>query len=201
MSTYTVHSGDTLAGIAAQFGVTLSALEAANPQISNPNLIYPGQVLTIPGGTPAPGGPSSIPLEQVWYTHYAGGGNIHTWIAQACAVLGALYNAYWDKGYETLCLRESSYNPNAINTSDGNANGPIVADGHPQNCSRGLAQCIPPTFAAYHAAGTSVSIYDPVANIAASMHYVRVRYGVSWDGANLQAQVQQADPSRPPHGY
>jgi len=143
----------------------------------------------------------AIPLEHVQYTHYAGGGSLQAWIAQACAATGAPYNDYWAKGYETLCLRESSYNPNAINTTDGNANGPLVADGSPQNCSRGVAQCISPTFATYHAAGTAASIYDPVANIAASMYYVRARYGVAVDGANLQAQVQQADPNRQAQGY
>jgi LysM repeat protein len=46
---YTVQPGDTLTGIAGQFfGVTLGALEAANPQITNPNLIVPGQVIRIP---------------------------------------------------------------------------------------------------------------------------------------------------------
>jgi LysM repeat protein len=46
---YTVQPGDTLSGIAGQFfGVTLGALEAANPQITNPNLIVPGQVIRIP---------------------------------------------------------------------------------------------------------------------------------------------------------
>jgi LysM repeat protein len=46
---YTVQPGDTLSGIAGQFfGVTLSALEAANPQITNPDLIVPGQVIRIP---------------------------------------------------------------------------------------------------------------------------------------------------------
>lgn len=39
---YTVRSGDTLSGIAAQKGVSLSGLIAANPQIKNPNLIFPG---------------------------------------------------------------------------------------------------------------------------------------------------------------
>lgn len=46
-TTYTVQSDDTLGSIAARHGVTLQALEAANPSITNPNLIYPGQVLTI----------------------------------------------------------------------------------------------------------------------------------------------------------
>ena len=40
--------GDTLWGIAGRYGVTLSALIAANPQIKNPNLIYPGQKVVGP---------------------------------------------------------------------------------------------------------------------------------------------------------
>jgi spore coat assembly protein SafA len=47
---YTVRSGDTLSAIAAHHGVSLTALEAANPQIRNPNLIYAGQTVHIPGG-------------------------------------------------------------------------------------------------------------------------------------------------------
>ena len=41
-----VKSGDTLSGIAAKFGTTYQAIAAKNG-ISNPNLIYPGQVLKI----------------------------------------------------------------------------------------------------------------------------------------------------------
>ncbi len=54
---YTVRSGDTMSGIAARHGVSLGALERANPQVRNPNLIYAGQRLNIPGGdtyTPPP---------------------------------------------------------------------------------------------------------------------------------------------------
>ena len=40
--------GDTLWGIARRYGVTLAALKAANPQIKNPNLIYPGEEVAIP---------------------------------------------------------------------------------------------------------------------------------------------------------
>lgn len=58
-NTYTVQYGDTLSGIAGRFGISLSVLEAANPQISNPNLIYPGERLAIPGGGSAPGTGSS----------------------------------------------------------------------------------------------------------------------------------------------
>ena len=47
-SVYTVRKGDTLWGIARRYGVTLSQLIAANPQIKNPNLIYPGNEVRIP---------------------------------------------------------------------------------------------------------------------------------------------------------
>ncbi|HEX7816409.1 LysM peptidoglycan-binding domain-containing protein [Dyella sp.] len=50
-SSYTVRSGDTLSGIASSHGVSLAALRAANPQIANPNLIFPGQSIRIPGTT------------------------------------------------------------------------------------------------------------------------------------------------------
>jgi LysM repeat protein len=60
--TYTVRAGDTLYRIASQFGTNVVALAAAN-NISNPNYIWVGQVLTIPGGTtggtPPPSGGSS----------------------------------------------------------------------------------------------------------------------------------------------
>jgi spore coat assembly protein SafA len=46
---YTVHSGDTMSGIAARNGVSLAALLRANPQVHNANLIYPGQTLHLPG--------------------------------------------------------------------------------------------------------------------------------------------------------
>lgn len=47
---YTVARGDTLSSIARKLGVSLAALEQANPQIKNFNLIMPGQALNAPGG-------------------------------------------------------------------------------------------------------------------------------------------------------
>ena len=55
--TYTVKSGDTLGGIAAKFGTSVSVLAARNG-IRNPNMIYAGQRLLISGsGGPAPSAP------------------------------------------------------------------------------------------------------------------------------------------------
>lgn len=44
-SWYTVKSGDCMWNIANACGLTLAELVALNPQVKNPNLIYPGDVL------------------------------------------------------------------------------------------------------------------------------------------------------------
>lgn len=46
-TTHTVKQGETLNRIAAKYGVTVEAIKKAN-NLTNVNLIYPGQVLTIP---------------------------------------------------------------------------------------------------------------------------------------------------------
>lgn len=51
-STYTVQSGDTLSSIAAKFGTNYQTLASLNG-ISNPNLIYVGQVLRVNGSASA----------------------------------------------------------------------------------------------------------------------------------------------------
>ena len=49
-STYTVKSGDTLSAIGSKLGVNWQNIASANG-IGSPYTIYPGQVLTIPGGS------------------------------------------------------------------------------------------------------------------------------------------------------
>lgn len=66
-STYVVVPGDSLARIAARFGITVQAIAQANG-ITNPNLIYVGQTLTIPApgqvitptATTVPGQPTQV---------------------------------------------------------------------------------------------------------------------------------------------
>jgi LysM repeat protein len=61
---YTVVRGDTLSSIARKLGVSLSALEQANP-MGNFNKIGVGQQLNVPGGgAPAPSGPSGSQVQQ-----------------------------------------------------------------------------------------------------------------------------------------
>jgi spore coat assembly protein SafA len=59
-SGYTVQRGDTLSAIAKEHGVSLGALLAANPQVRNPDVIYAGQHINIPGGSPASGSASPV---------------------------------------------------------------------------------------------------------------------------------------------
>ena len=49
--TYVVARGDTLRNIAARMGFNVSDMIAANPQLWNPNLIYAGQVINLPGSS------------------------------------------------------------------------------------------------------------------------------------------------------
>jgi uncharacterized YkwD family protein len=48
---YTVKNSDTMSLIAKRNGISLSTLIKANPQVSNPNIIWSGLVLNIPGAT------------------------------------------------------------------------------------------------------------------------------------------------------
>lgn len=47
-TTHTVVAGDTMWKLAVKYQVGTSEIIAANPQVTNPNLIYPGDRLTIP---------------------------------------------------------------------------------------------------------------------------------------------------------
>lgn len=47
---YTVVKGDSMWKISRRFEIGLDELIAANPQIKDPTLIYPDQIVTIPGG-------------------------------------------------------------------------------------------------------------------------------------------------------
>jgi len=57
---YLVQPGDTLSGIAASHGVSVAAVEAVNPKVANPSMIYAGQTVEIPAGSSAAqGSPAS----------------------------------------------------------------------------------------------------------------------------------------------
>lgn len=63
-ATYIVQPGDTLWRISRQFDTSVDAIVQAN-RIPNPNLIYVGQALEIPGvdaPVPVPPGPTPLPV-------------------------------------------------------------------------------------------------------------------------------------------
>lgn len=62
IGSYVVQQGDTLSGIAARFNTTVTTLAQLN-NIVNPNLIYPGQTLRVPGAQPQPA-PTPVPPAQ-----------------------------------------------------------------------------------------------------------------------------------------
>jgi len=99
-----------------------------------------------------------------------GGGGVQRWaplVLRALSMMGqpaSLLNSVLRR-----MNQESGGNPRAINNWDINAK-----RGDP---SRGLMQTIGSTFRAYHYPGTSNDIYDPLANILASMRYALARYG------------------------
>lgn len=80
--TYVVQRGDTLSAIARRFGTTVQAILAANPQITNPNLIFPGQVLAIPGAGPGPEPPPPPPPPPPGGTYVVQRGDTLTVIAR-----------------------------------------------------------------------------------------------------------------------
>ena len=67
-TTYVVKWGDSLGSIAYRYGITVEALMAANG-LTNPNFIYAGQTLVIPGASPAPlPAPAAPPPAVTYYT-------------------------------------------------------------------------------------------------------------------------------------
>ncbi|MEU6536311.1 transglycosylase SLT domain-containing protein [Streptomyces sp. NPDC047000] len=113
------------------------------------------------------------PLKRAARTHY--GNNLNGWIKEALNIMHSKGIPGSYSGLHRNIMRESSGNPHAMNGWDTNA-----AAGIP---SKGLLQVIQPTFRAYHVAGTSWNIFDPVANITAAANYAADRYG-SIDNVN-----------------
>lgn len=151
------------------------------------------------GSASSPQKPQPLDVSQVSLEKYAGGPLSEQQTAdvidQALTINGIpndpSLRAQWQELYQHMAQNESGRDPNAGNGWDSNATGSTQEDGLPANSSRGIWQCIPTTFAAYHMAGTSNSIYDPVASAAASMNYVMETYKVSPDGSGLDAFMQR----------
>lgn len=129
-----MHAQDTLSGIAAEHGVSLASVEADNPQFSDPNLIYVGQSVNLPGGgtgtvtarlpqAPAPApvyqspaSPSSIPARTPVSVNVSQGGSLDD--------IPGVPSSF----VKCVAFRESTNDTNPA--ANGNAYGIIPASGH-----------------------------------------------------------------------
>lgn len=120
-------------------------------------------------------------------TSVAGAQSVQAWapLARIAMIMGGLNPAQLPK-FLALMAAESGGNPNARNGWDSNAAAGMA--------SVGLMQVIPPTFQAYHVAGTSWNILDPLANMAAAANYIRHVYGGNVPGSPYKNGTNSATP-------
>lgn len=102
-ASYTVKSGDTLSGIASQYNTTVNQIVSLN-QLSNPNLIYVGQVLKLKNSQTTNSSSSSSSTA----TTTAG-----TYTVKAGDTLSAIASRY-STSSSTLASLNSLSNPNLI---------------------------------------------------------------------------------------
>ncbi|WP_197319686.1 transglycosylase SLT domain-containing protein [Saccharomonospora sp. NB11] len=111
-------------------------------------------------------------------------GNVEQWIREAIRILQANGIPVTEDNIDeiwTIIEKESGGNPHAINDWDSNA-----AKGTP---SKGLMQCIDPTFEAYKLPGHD-DIWNPVDNIIAGVRYTFDRYGGFEGHPGLKSMAQ-----------
>ncbi len=104
-ASYTVKSGDTLSGIASQYNTTVNQIVSLN-QLSNPNLIYVGQVLKLKNSQTTNSSSSSSSSSTATTT--AG-----TYTVKAGDTLSAIASRY-STSSSTLASLNSLSNPNLI---------------------------------------------------------------------------------------
>ncbi|HEX4206683.1 MAG TPA: LysM peptidoglycan-binding domain-containing protein [Ktedonobacteraceae bacterium] len=168
-TTHIVRSGETLSGIAAQYGTRWSTLASTNG-ISNPNLIFVDQSICISGTThttsyaPVQQPPVQQPPVQqppVQQYHQSAPTAAPTTSGSIPGMISQVFGA--NAGSALNVARcESGFNPQATNSASGAA---------------GVFQFLPSTWSTTSQAGQSP--YNAYANIAAA-HEVFVRDGYSW---------------------
>lgn len=114
---YTAQRGDTLSEIAKAHGVSLEGLLAANPQVVNPDVIYPDQSIALPAGTRPLGGEAApvngaAPASATQGT-YTGGPLDRTQLAQLFHEAG--FRGENLVSMVAISMRESTGDPAAFN--------------------------------------------------------------------------------------
>ena len=176
--TYTVQRGDTLYSIARRHGVSLWDIVSANG-ITNPNLIYPGQQLTISGGaTPAPSTPSTSST-----THVVVRGETLTRIALRYGV------SVW-----TIVNANGIANPNLIYpgqqlTIPGSSDSSVGDEVTPPSAPGPSADT-----GGFEIGGQTHSLAHPGEMSHAGMRWVKfqVKWAPGMTGSDVSARIQQA---------
>lgn len=96
---YRVVKGDTMWKLSRSFGTTLEELIAANPQIKNPSLIYPNDILNIPSDDASQSGREGQVLKKTNEYRAEAGLAPLTLDAELCAVAKAKADDMAAKGY------------------------------------------------------------------------------------------------------
>jgi LysM repeat protein len=137
LAAYLVQPGDTLSGIAASHGTSLAAVAAANPKLANPDLIYAGQTIEIPGGSSAVQGSTAV--------------------SSAGQSAPAQHSA---SSYSS----PSSIASSTTQTSSGGSSGNTASSSSGSSSSLSDVPGVPQSFAACVALRESTNLQDPAAN-------------------------------------
>jgi hypothetical protein len=108
----TVVPGDTLSRIAAEHHITWQALWKANPKISNPNLIYVGEVIEVPVTGIAP-----VPVTVIRAAPVTSGSDNYLTIAKFLVAHG--YSRSAAAGVVACIAGESAGNPESVGMGGG----------------------------------------------------------------------------------
>jgi TP901 family phage tail tape measure protein len=102
---YKILAGDTLTGIANQFGVSIADIMAANPLIENPNLIFAGKEIAIPIKLVDGDGNEITPETNVIENTITNSGDVEPWLLEMDNTIANMENIEIDPSAGTLIDR------------------------------------------------------------------------------------------------
>jgi LysM repeat protein len=204
--TYTVQSGDTLGSIARNFGTTYVILAQIN-NIANLNLIFVGQVLTLPGGTtggdttdPAP--PTDDPAPPTSDPAPTGG----TYTVQGGDTLSTIARKFGTT-YVVLAQINNIANPNVVSvgqvltlpsgTTGGDTSGDTTSGGDTSGGTTPPPNTAPTS--GFELGGQALSFSFPDQMRGAGMTWVKRQ--IHWNGGDPASNYQNVIDSAKGQGF
>lgn len=208
-TTHTVQAGENLYRIALRYGVTIASIAQANG-ISNVNLIFTGQQLTIPGATDDGGGDTDTGGDDGGDTGDTGdtGGDTPaptggTYTVQPGDTLGAIARNF-GTSFQVLAQLNNIANPNLIfvgqvlnlpdgttggDTNDGNTGGDTNVPPPPNTAPTG----------GFELGGQAISFSFPDQMRGAGMTWVKRQ--IKWNGSDPASNFQNVIDSAKGQGF